>query len=151
MKKTTLFLVVILAACNCIGQEIQKNANETIDKQEFLRLSKSQKTTGWIMIGGGAASFITGTAIMLNDVSKAAHTIWPNPEPQPLEESNGIGPSLVAIGATAIIAGGFFLGASKKNKKRAMSISLMNETIPGRRPQGLASPSMPVASLSIRF
>jgi len=70
MKKY-LFPVAMLAFCiNSFSQPtINKAATVNTD---YLKKSKSQKTTAWVMLGGGAALFLLEIVIVL-------HSVMPEP------------------------------------------------------------------------
>jgi len=58
MKTITALLIILFFIPNTFCQ--------TLSKGDYLLKSKSQKTTGWILLGGGTAIAIAGTISMSN-------------------------------------------------------------------------------------
>lgn len=58
MKKVTICTMLLIFSSTSFCQ--QTNPAPTFSKQDYLKKSKRQKTTAWILVGGGPILFITG-------------------------------------------------------------------------------------------
>jgi hypothetical protein len=99
---TMLLLMTISSFCQ------QTNSSQSLTQQGYLQKSKKQKTTAWVLLGGGAAVAV-GAAIL--DVSSD----WSKSED----------PYLVAMsaGCASMLGSIPFFIASKRNKRKAMNAS----------------------------
>lgn len=60
MKKMILCLALLLMIGNTYGQDKTKNG---YTKSEYLQKAKTQKTFGFLLLGGGVAMAVTGAAL----------------------------------------------------------------------------------------
>ena len=60
MKTISIFLVILFVAMQSFGQ------NQSLLKEDYLQKSKSQKTTGWVLLAGGTTLAVVG-AIIFSD------------------------------------------------------------------------------------
>ncbi len=58
MKKIIVASLLLIAATSTFCQ--QSNPSPALTKQDYLKKSKHQKTTAWILAGGGPVLFISG-------------------------------------------------------------------------------------------
>jgi len=126
MKKILFIALLISISAATFGQQNEPSAPLT--KQDYLQKSKSQRTSAFILLGSG----ITALAIAA-----------------PGKISLGVAPTLIIGGGIAIVGSIPLFIAAGKNKRRAMSMSFKNETVPLPQPGGFAS--KPVPSFSIKF
>jgi len=121
-----IFLLVISIA----SFSQQKTTSPTLTKQDYLKKSKSQKTAGWILLGGGAALL---TYAATGDISL-----------------DGLS-TIVVLGGVATLASIPFLISSAKNKKKASAATVLfkMETAPQLRKYGFTNRSVPSLSLKI--
>ena len=133
MKKY-LFPVAMLAFCiNSFSQPtINKAATVNTD---YLKKSKSQKTTAWVMLGGGAAFILIGDLIGNSKGSSFSDA--------------GTGVVIAGIGVLSMIGSIPVFIASAKNKRRAMSMSFKNETMPQVQKSSFVYKSIPSLTLRI--
>lgn len=115
MKKTSL---VLLLAAFCMSSYAQMNDStyrQTV-KNDFLRKSKNQRTTGIILLGAGAVLTITG-AIMMSNLQE-----------DPLNPGEwveaGTGAGIATIGALSAVASIPFFISSGNNKKKANKMTV---------------------------
>lgn len=105
MKTIRLFLGLLFVSSILMGQTTEFN------KDYFLQKSKKQKTTAWILLGGGTAMVIGGAALFDTNYYSGSNS------------GTDIGGFLMLAG---IIADGasipYFITAGK-NKRTAMSIA----------------------------
>ena len=109
MKRIYCLLVLMPFGINSFAQQIP--ADTVKNKAYYLEKRSSQKTTGWIFFGFGAAALITGT-IMYSS--------------QPLLESDkdNTGGVLVVAGAIGMLASIPFFVSSHHNNLKAMQLSV---------------------------
>ena len=110
----------------------QNNPAPILTKQDYLKKSKNQKTAAWILAGVGTLSVILGTIEVNPDYGENNNS------------SFFLVGGLVAIGASVPL----FI-ASAKNKKKGMSLSFKNNTVPRLRNNNLNNSSVPSISLRV--
>ncbi len=138
MKKISLFFLSLMFIINSFCQ------TQTNSKEYYQLKSKHQKTTAWIMLGGGAGLFIAGGAVSANgffdlfsgNFNKANNNV-------------GIGGTLAIIGAGSMLGSIPFFISSGKNARKAASISFINERILLPQKNTIASKIQPTISLKI--
>ena len=67
MKKLLLIISVMLLCMNSYAQE-QPAPAQSMTKQDYIQKSKNQKTTAWIMLGGGTAMAVGGMVWVVNNL-----------------------------------------------------------------------------------
>jgi hypothetical protein len=115
---TTVLMLVITASQ-------AQDSQPQVSRQDYLNKSKRQNTMGWIFAGGGAALTTTGLLLGVSSLDNEIVASF-NGE----ESSKFDGAAVVFYTGLAAMAASipFFLAASK-NKSRASTLSLKNETI----------------------
>ena len=103
MKQLIISLLLIIFAGNSFAQQTTTLPSQA--KNDYLQKSKSQKTAAWIMLGGGIALAVAGTAVTASD--------W---------ESTG-GPAMMVIGAACVVGSIPLFIAAGKNKKKGLAAS----------------------------
>jgi hypothetical protein len=109
MKKIlTLFLLMAFSAA---GFAQEKAPVQMKTKEELLQKSKNQKTTGFIMLGAGAAAAAAGYALFWNDFNL-------------YDENSGNGGAILGIaGGLSMVGSIFFFVASGNNKREANAMT----------------------------
>jgi hypothetical protein len=136
MKKFFICTMLLLMTTSSFCQ--QTDFSQSLTRQDYLKKSKNQKTTAWILLGGGAAVAV-GAAIL--DVSSD----WSKSET----------PYIVALftGGAAMLGSIPLFIASGRNKRKAMNASTYFEI--QRNPvltnTGLTLHSLPTLSLKLNF
>ena len=120
MKKTFIFTMLLILSVTSFSQ--QTIPSKPITKSDFLQKSKKQKTTAWVMLGGGASLVLIGDLIGNSKNSSF--------------DDAGTGVILGGIGVLSMLGSIPVFLASGKNKRRAnaMSASIKmekTEVIPG--------------------
>jgi len=144
MKQIVLAIVLITICYNVFGQTDTSFANTDLSKMEtqkdiYLRKSRGQKTAGFVILGIGTATFITGVIIMGN-----AENLILDPE-----FYDGAG--LMTLGVLIDLGSIPFFISSSKNKRRAMTMALINETIPKEMIAHVKQYSIPALSVRWKF
>jgi hypothetical protein len=88
-------------------------------KTDYLKKSKNQKTTAWILLGGGTLLSTVGVTVGFNEVVTEIGNIFSN-EPQ---KTSNTGEVLFYTGLASMAGSIPFFIASSKNRKKANSIS----------------------------
>ncbi len=113
MKKILAMILLLAFSAACFAQE--PTPAQTKTKEELLRKSKNQKTTGFIMLGAGAAAVAGGVTLMLLNIDLYG---------DPSESSNfEAGTILTVAGGVAMAGGVVFLIVSGNNKQKANAMT----------------------------
>ena len=143
MRKIITVSAVLLFTINSF---CQTTVNTVTIKNSLLQKSKNQKTTGWIMLGGGAVLLGAGLSI------RTSVDNFDNPF-DVLNEDNyhgfGARGALIAGGVAAMGGAVVFLIASVKNKNKAMHLTLTNQEILLPQQSGWAYVFQPSLKLSL--
>jgi len=122
--------------------------DSTFSKQYYLQKSKSQKTTGWILVAGGTTMFVAGGIILAEGIGNEVTDAFGGTG----ESHSGdvILGSVLMLGGIAADVGGFVLfHNSKKNARMAAAISFDNQNILLPHQNGLSLRYQPSISLKI--
>lgn len=136
MKKLLLLVPLALLVHSIAAQ--QTDPARLQSKEDYLRKSKTQKKTAWILLGGGTALAVTGAIIFgttYDDGGSFATT--------------DVGGILILVGLAMDLASIPFFASSAKNARRAASLSMTNQ--PLLIPAGSAWAVRAVPSLSLRI
>lgn len=133
MKKTASLILILTVVKTSFSQQV--TVSPTLAKQDYLLKSKHQKTTAWLLLGGGIALSSIGTVIATpkaaEDIGYVAlflpNALAGNPQQEP-QNDYSIETLLIVCGATAMLSSIPLFIASGKNKRKAISLSLKNET-----------------------
>jgi hypothetical protein len=121
MKQITIFLTVFIIGMNCFCQQTENL--QSIQKTDYLRKSRNQKTAAWILLGGGIAMTITGAVIYNHAYNKAAEE---DPFGTLVSLGTNVNPGgavLATVGLLSTVSSIPLFIASGKNKRRASSVS----------------------------
>ena len=104
-----------------------------LTKQDYLKKSKNQKITSFILVGGGIGLWLAGASKYMNQT----------------DNIDGGGEAAMVIGGVAVLTSIPFFIASSKNKKKAAALSLRLERSPAIQLQNQVYHHYPSVSLSI--
>jgi hypothetical protein len=116
MRITTLLLLVCLI---CQTLSAQTTTIPTLTKADYLQKSKSQNTTAWLLLGGGATSSAIGIIIGFKEATDSFASIFSTE----IEEPSSTGTVLFIAGAVTMLSSVPFFIASTNNKKKASNLS----------------------------
>ena len=141
MKPIVLAIVLITISYNVFGQTDTSFANTDLSKMEtqkdiYLQTSKSQKTMAFVMLGIGTTTFILGVNKMGNS--------------KKVDDAAG-GAGLMFLGVLIDLGSIPFFSASTRNKKKAMSMAVINEPIPKEMVALIKQNSIPALSVKWKF
>ena len=122
-------------------------------KTDYLAKSKWQRTTGWILTGTGIAVTSIGLMLVLADAAEdvtiaVTSTMWGADKPEPHPNNRG---AILLTGSAMMITGITFLTIAKKNKRKALSMSLINESSQQLRYNTVMNTSVPSVRLRLQF
>lgn len=123
--KTQMIRAVFLSAIS-IGLFSQTFAQE-MGKQDYLDKSRKQKTTGFIMAGGGVVLFAIGAGIYLESTSETVVSCFTLTSCSSDDGELGGGAALTIIGGLAALGSIPVFISSGKNARKAAQISFKNE------------------------
>ena len=113
----------------------QTNSHTALSKQDYLQKSKNQKTTAWVLLGGGAALILVGDLIGNRKESSF--------------NDAGTGVIIAGAGVLSMLGSIPLFIASGKNKRKAMSLSFKNEMIPRLQNSSFVNRAVPSLSFKI--
>ena len=133
MKTIRLLLALILVSSVLVGQ------TKEFSKDYFLQKSKKQKTTAWILLGGGTAIAVGGFATF--------DSSWDSGSDSTTDIAGVIG----TVGfLTSLASIPYFISAGK-NKKTAMSITFNYKPVYLSNDNLAETQSYPTMSLKIKL
>lgn len=133
---------IILLCCTISLFSQQTTSTPVLSKSDYLKKSKNQKKIAWILLGGGGALVLTGIIIPKGEITHQGFlgNDYKNDGKKSAFKSTG---ALLMLGSIPL-----FL-ASSKNKKKGMSVSFKNETVPNIYRQSIVS--LPLPSLALKI
>ncbi len=132
MKQLIIFFIFTAIAFSSFSQP--GSPAPVLTKQDYLQKSKKQKTTAWVLVGGGTVMWLVGVSKYMN---------------QDNNEGGTKGKPAMLIGGVSVLASIPFFIASSKNKKRATAVSFKMERLPVIQQRNLVTHSYPALSLKI--
>ena len=136
MKKIFFCLKLLLLTVKSFSQ------TPALSKEDYLKKSKTQKTVGWVMLGGGVAMTTIGYVIINQQV---------NDDPlNAITTGQGYVVLMIAGAATALGSIPFFI-SSAKNARRAAAISFNNQKILFPQQNTFVLKTQPTVTLKIMF
>jgi len=133
---------MLLAIVNVTFSQ-QSNLSSVFTTQDYLQKSKNQKKIALILLGGGATLTLTGIIIPKGEVTDY------NSLGDKTYKNDGIKGVFVTTGILSMIGSIPIFIASCKNKKRAMSVSFKNDTIPQMQKSSFVYHPIPSLKLKI--
>lgn len=131
LVRSTILLVLLILYIAAWGQQTNITIPE-ITKAEYLKKSKHQKRTAWILLVTGSLAVISATIEVNPNYGESAN--------RPLLFIGG----LVMVGASVPT-----FTASARSKRRGMRLSFKNNIVPQLPNNNLSYSSVPTISLKI--
>ena len=153
MKKLICLIFLAIVSFNLYSQEMQPVEYKPV-KIDYLAKSKKQRKVGWILTGTGAAIMSVGLVVGMVEATEEgfgslAYALAGQEQPE--TESKSISGPLL-IGGTALLATGItFLTIAKHNKRKALSMSFINESSQQLRYNTVMNTSVPSVRLRLQF
>lgn len=139
MKHVLVCLVLLMMAPAVFSQ--RPDSTITLTREDYLLMSKHQKTTGWVFLGVGAGLVASGFIV---DAAK-------QPSPDDPYEISATGASMIIVGMLSAMGSIPFFVNSSKNAKRAAEISLNNQNLLIPRNNAFVVMPQPTLTLKIPF
>lgn len=133
MKKLISILPFLLFAAITFSQD---TTSQLHSKDYYLKKSKNQKTTGWILLGTGTTMGVLGLSGVFN-----------NSLTYSLEDAG----AFFLVAGAADLAGIFFLVSAKNNKERAAEVAISNQQIYLPQQNCIAIRYLPALKIQINF
>jgi len=133
MKKIFIFSFLLIITTTTFCQ--QNNPSPTLTKQDYLSKSKKQKTTAYILLGGGAV-LVAGSVLW---VAQDLYTESPGPY------------ILFFAGSFSMLGSIPLFIAAKRNKRTGLSLSFINQKIASFQKSSFAYQTIPSLKLKIGF
>ena len=153
MKKILSLLILNIVFFQLYSQEMQPLEFKPV-KTDYLAKSNKQRTAGWILTGTGAG--LTGTWLMLEMADLAeeaslaiASLMFGVSDTQETHSKNRS--ALLITGSAMMVSGITFLSIAKKNKRKALSMSFINEPAQQLRYNTVMNSSVPSVRLRLQF
>jgi len=138
MKKLIIFLSLLAIHYSDFSQPI--NPAPALTKNDYLKKSKHQKTAAWILLG-------SGTTLVIGGGFANAHEVY---DPNSFDRTySDKGTPFIIAGVVAMAGSIPFFIASRKNKKKTLTMSFKNEKIPQLRKSNFAYQTAPSLSLKV--
>jgi len=144
MKKIVFLFIALIVVGSSFSQ--QDNSSPAFTNQDYLQKSKNRKKVAWIMLGGGATLILTGIIIPKGEVVNGG--IWV-PDYQKEFKNDGIKGDFYFFGTLSMLGSIPFFISSHHNKKKAMSLSFKNKTVPQLTKNSFMYRAVPSFSLKI--
>ena len=141
MKSIMLCSAFFILALHGYSQENKPDLQLT--SEQYLRKSKNQKTTAWVLFGVGTTAIVGGIAVSSGGQDELTTTL----------NTAFIGAPLMLLGLTLdVISIPLFVSADK-NKKRAMeaSTSIKFEEVPSWSGSAVRQSNVPTLAIQVRF
>jgi len=144
MKKI-IVCCLVLSVTLC-GYSQQIDPTPTLTKQDYLKKSKQQRTTGWIMAGGGI-----GIALLsLSSATNPDNWLIPGILPDPANEDRfKKGSGFFLLGSAIVLGSVPLFIAAGKNKRKAAQLSVSTQNIRQLYTNRFASKAIPSLQLKI--
>jgi hypothetical protein len=141
--RTALLILPLLTifSLNAIGQ-VQSSS---VTKETYFKKSKNQKTAAWILLGAGTGMLITGALIGEGNI------IDENTSDLVTTEVNGGKYALIVGGMGSMLGSIPLFIASKRNKRKAMSMSFKNQNIRYINQGQFVTKLQPALTLKVNF
>ncbi len=136
MKKIVFFLTLLFLAVKSFSQ------TPVLSKDYYLKKSKTQKTIGWVMLGGGAAMTTVSYLLLI----KQAKDDYFNA----IMTGEGYVIVMAAGAATALGSIPFFI-SSAKNARKAATLSFNNQNILFPQQNTFVLKTQPTLTLKIQL
>lgn len=147
MRKIIFSAVLFLFSVSLFSQ--QPNPAPTLSDQDYLQKSKKQKKTALIFLAGGAGIIITSFIIPRGALEEDGICVGPYCDTK--YKNDGAKTALLIAGGVVALGSIPFFIASKKNRRKATSVSFKMENTIQLYNRSLASASFPALQIKLNF
>ena len=150
MKKLLSFIVLTIVSFHLYSQEMQPVEYKPV-KTDYLAKSKKQRTVGWILTGTGTVATGFGFVMLMKDFGEGFGYALSMGAGEPPENNSDVDDVLYWSGLAMLATGITFLSIAKKNKRKALSMSFINESSQQLRYNTVMNTSVPSVRLRLQF
>ncbi len=150
MKKLFSFIVLFIVSLHLYSQEMQPIEYKPV-KTDYLAKSKRQRTVGWILTGTGAVATSFGYAMLMKEFGEGLGYALSMSAGEPPENNSDAEIVLYVSGLAMLATGITFLSIAKKNRRKAISMSFINESSQQLRYNTVRNTSVPAVRLQLQF
>ena len=145
MKKMFVFAMLLIFSAASFEQT---NSSKSLTRADYMKKSRNQKSSAWLLLGGGTGLIIIGVA-----VNQPSYSVDWNNILNSSSSPGGGGQIVIAIGAIAIAGSVPLFIAAERNKRKAMAptASFKLENIPSVRGYKIIYSSFPALSVKINL
>jgi hypothetical protein len=141
MRKSIVLFLSILSPLFLLAQQLPKE--RTFSHDQYLRISKSQRNTGLILLGGGVAVGTVGFFLFRDNFQ-----LFGGDGNNSTADTGGF--MLLAGTASVLTSGGFFIASAvNKGKANSMSLSIKMERGMPYVVHHMANTYFPAVSISL--
>lgn len=133
MKRIFIFTMMLILSGTSFSQQI--NPSPTMTREDYLKKSKNQKTAAWVLLGGGTV--LIGTGFLIGDRKESSF------------DDAATGGIIAGIGVLSAIGSIPLFIASGRNKRKGLSLSFKNETVPQIHKTAIVYQVIPSLTLKI--
>ena len=150
MKKLFSLIVLIIVSFHLYSQEMQPVEYKPV-KTDYLAKSKKQRTVGWILTGTGTVATSIGFVLIMKDLGEGIGYALSMSAGEPPENNSDAAVVLYGSGLAMLATGITFLSIARYNKKKALSISFINEPSQQLRYNTVMNTSVSAVRLQLQF
>jgi hypothetical protein len=144
MKKIATLVTLFIVSITAFTQSSMPAP--TLTKADLLQKAKNQSTAGWILLGGGAGLTIAGAI----EITSTLGDIFDDNSDSYNRKTN-TGTVLMIAGLAAMGGSIPLLISGHRNRKKAMTLVITNESIQMLQKGGWSYQRYPALSLKINF
>lgn len=122
MKKLIIWTLLLVFVIASFGQQ-RSSPKSMLTHADYLRKSRGQKKTAWILLAGGATFLAAGIVIPNGDVT--GYSVYPA---RTTYKNDGIKAAFGLTGAACMLGSIPFFLASGKNKRKALTASVFMDS-----------------------
>ena len=147
MKKQIVIILLLAISASIFGQK--DSIPQTFTSTDYLKKSKKQNTTGWILLGSGFAVAAAGVIVGITGTAEEFAGIFTGDKSNTLEA----GAVMSYIGTAAMLGSIPFFIASAKNKRKAREVafSLKLETRSMVQKSSIIQSGYPALTVKLRL
>jgi hypothetical protein len=142
-----LLLVCLFVNISLLSFSQKHHTRKPLSKDDYLALSKSQKQTGWTLLGIGTAVTVAGILVINNTGNSDSDLSDLDSE---IAQAAG-GAVLIGAGITGVVIGIVKITQSGRNARKAADISFTNQRVLQSGYKGMALVSQPALTLKIHL
>lgn len=150
MKKIISFILLIIVSFHLYSQEMQPVEYKPV-KTDYLAKSKKQRTVGWILTGTGVVATSFGFAMLMKEFGEGLGYAFSMSAGESPENNSDAELVLYGSGLAMLATGITFLSIARKNKRKALSMSFINESSQHLRYNTVMNTSVPSICLRLQF